>query len=219
MHSRFHEIRRTGQRAQWNDQVVKPFYREVEEYDWTAVTDRWHGLETLLHRFRQRQFLILLRRCGVSGPALDVGCGTGLLLRHLRPGAVGIDLNPRNIRRAQQYAPAATVLQGDAEALAFPDATFNLVICTEVLEHLVFPERAVAEMHRVLTPGGLLLGSVPRASLLWKLRVLSSTCTGEPFHHEMRRAEIRTLLQPFASARIFLAPWLMQYFFLANKHI
>lgn len=217
MQSQYSKLRSTAERAQWNDQVVKHFYRAVEDYDWTVVTDRWHGPETLLHRFRQWQFLRLLRNHSPLGPTLDVGCGTGLLLRHLPAGAVGIDLNPRNVRRAQQYAPTATVLQGDAESLAFADASFRMVTCTEVLEHLVFPERAVAEMHRVLMPGGILLGSVPRASILWKLRALSSTCPGEPFHHEMRRAELQTLLQPFASVRIMLAPWFMQFFFLAAK--
>jgi SAM-dependent methyltransferase len=45
----------------------------------------------------------------------------------------------------------------DAHALPFPDASFELVLCTEVLEHLVNPPQAIAEMYRVLTPGGTLI--------------------------------------------------------------
>lgn len=46
---------------------------------------------------------------------------------------------------------------GDAQALGLADQSFDVVLCTEVLEHLPEPQRAIDEMHRVLTPGGTLL--------------------------------------------------------------
>jgi len=90
------------------------------------------------------------------------------------------------------------VLLGDAENLSFSDASFSTVVCTEVLEHLVLPQRAVREIRRVLRPGGVLIGSTPRRALIWRLRFLSSThYHNEPFHNEFYSHELQSLLQPF----------------------
>ena len=209
-----------GDRERLNQNVVRPFYTDVEDYDWTDVTDRLRGPESLMHRLRERAIMQLIRRYAAMGPVLDVGCGSGLMLRHLPPNSVGIDLNPRNIDRAQHYAPRARVLLGDAERLQFGNASFAAVLMTEVLEHLVFPERSVQEVFRILRPGGVFFGSVPRAGWPWSLRGLSATCPAEePFHHEMRREEITWLLKqaPFSDIRISRAWWLLQYFFVAKK--
>lgn len=96
---------------------------------------------------------------------LDVGCGTGDYLRIMAdlvdPGpAVGIDLSVTLIARAQQRtagnAANLSFRVGDAYDLPFPDASFDRVVATQVLLHLADPWRAVAEMRRVLTPGGML---------------------------------------------------------------
>ncbi|MEK6577866.1 MAG: class I SAM-dependent methyltransferase, partial [Bdellovibrionota bacterium] len=55
---------------------------------------------------------------------------------------------------------------GSVELIPFPDNTFDSVICTQVLEHVVHPERAMSELNRVLRPGGVLLLTIPQASEL-----------------------------------------------------
>ena len=96
---------------------------------------------------------------------LDVGCGTGGYLRIMAPlvapgPAVGIDLSATLIARAQQLAAAGdanvSFCVGDAYDLPFPDASFDRVVASQVLLHLADPWRAVAQMRRVLAPGGLL---------------------------------------------------------------
>jgi SAM-dependent methyltransferase len=57
-------------------------------------------------------------------------------------------------------ARAADVV-GDLHALDVPDASFDAILCTEVLEHVAQPERVVAELHRLLADGGALLVTVP----------------------------------------------------------
>ena len=162
------------------------------------MTDHWSGPESLLHRSREKALTRLVRQYGRGDRYLDVGCGTGLILRHLPAGAVGIDLNPRHLERAAKYAPQAHVQTGDAEKMSFPDGSFSTVICTEMLEHLVQPEQALAEIYRVLEPGGRLLGSTPRWSLVWRFRFLSSThYHNEPFHNEFTTSEIRQLFSAF----------------------
>ena len=108
---------------------------------------------------------------------LDAGCGEG---RHLgesfrRKGVrvVGLDrsredvVKTRNCMRLMEKegeggGGAWMTLQGDVTKLPFGDHSFDLVICSEVLEHVPEDDKAIAEIVRVLKPGKLLAVSVPR---------------------------------------------------------
>lgn len=79
-------------------------------------------------------------------PTLDVGAQAGPYAAHF-PQRVALD-----IRRG----PGVQVV-GDAQALGIRDAAFEVVLCTEVLEHLPEPQKAIDEFFRVLAPGGVLL--------------------------------------------------------------
>lgn len=175
---------------------VKDYYRDVETYDWVDVADNLRGLEAFFHRNRARVVRGMVSKYATpDAPILDAGCGTGLNLRHLPAGSVGIDINPRNVELLHERLPNHTVVQGDVEALPFADASFGTVLCTEVIEHIPDPTAALAEYGRVLQPGGMLIGSVPARSAIWKLRFLSSTCPhSEPFHNEYLPHEVRAML-------------------------
>ncbi len=181
--------------AAWSE-WVKDYYRDVETYDWVDVADNLRGLEAFFHRNRARVVRGMVSKYATpDAPILDAGCGTGLNLRHLPAGSVGIDINPRNVELLHERLPNHTVVQGDVEALPFADASFGTVLCTEVIEHIPDPTAALAEYDRVLQPGGVLIGSVPARSAIWKLRFLSSTCPhSEPFHHEYLPHEVRSKL-------------------------
>ena len=175
---------------------VKDYYRDVETYDWVDVADNIRGLEAFFHKNRAWMVRRMVAKYATpDAPILDAGCGTGLNLRHLPEGSVGVDINPRNIALLKQRLPNHTVLEGDVEALPFDDASFGTVLCTEVIEHIPDPSAALAEYRRVLQPGGVLIGSVPARSAIWKLRFLSSTCPhSEPFHNEYLPNEVREML-------------------------
>jgi ubiquinone/menaquinone biosynthesis C-methylase UbiE len=88
---------------------------------------------------------------------LDVCCGPGYgagtaAVRGLE--AVGIDIAPAMIDEARRRFPAASFLEGDAESLDFPDASFDAVICAFGLLHLPDSQKAIAEAFRVLRIGG-----------------------------------------------------------------
>lgn len=201
------------------NEYVKDFYRKIEDYDWNTVTDNFKGLESFLHRSREQNMVTLIKKHGRGDKYLDVGCGTGLILRHLPPGAIGIDLNPRHLDRARKYAPQARVELGDAEHLEFQDGKFSTVVCTEVLEHLVHPEDALKEIYRVLQPGGILIGSTPRHALLWRFRFLSSThYHNEPFHNEFNRQEILRLLDSFRICVLKTGFFRANWYFVAEKY-
>jgi ubiquinone/menaquinone biosynthesis C-methylase UbiE len=93
---------------------------------------------------------------------LDVGCGApAFLVRQYAKGGAdvtGVDISPRSVEAAQQHVAisglSAKVEVGNAEALSFPDATFDFVTSAGVLHHTPDTEKAVSEVYRVLKPGG-----------------------------------------------------------------
>jgi ubiquinone/menaquinone biosynthesis C-methylase UbiE len=186
--------------AEW----VKDYYRDVETYDWVDVTDHLRGPEALFHKNRERVARRLVAKFAPAGqPILDAGCGTGLNLRHLPAGSVGLDINPRNVALIESRLPRHRVVLGDIEAMPFEDGSFGAVLCTEVLEHIPDPAKALGEIRRVLKPGGVLIGSVPARSMVWRLRFLSSTCPhAEPFHHEYLPHEVRAMLADWKIERL-----------------
>lgn len=117
---------------------------------------------------------------------LDVGCGEG---RHTLSAwleypvhAVGLDLSAHDLGtaagRRDEFADSApedarvSFLRGSALDLPFADASFDVVVCSEVLEHIHDHRGVLAEIARVLKPGGRFVASVPRAwpeRLCWLL--------------------------------------------------
>jgi methionine biosynthesis protein MetW len=104
---------------------------------------------------------------------LDVGCGdggtTGLWLNARAGSYVGVDVSERAVAAAVAKGLNAQVVE-DASKLPFPDNTFTVVVCIEVLEHLFDPQLAAAEISRVLRPGGVLIATVPNVAY-WRRRV------------------------------------------------
>jgi SAM-dependent methyltransferase len=114
--------------------------------------------------------------------ALDVGCGQGGTLAWLKFSGIaarttGIELDAAAAAIARSRVDR--LIQGDAEAAfdALPAGSFDLVLCLDVLEHLVDPWRAMAKLTRALRPGGSVIISVPNVRhysvalpLLWSGR-------------------------------------------------
>lgn len=101
-----------------------------------------------------------LRALPAGTPVLDAGCGEGVLVDEFSASLaiVGVDAN-----YASDRVQRASLL-----ALPFPDASFPRALCLDVLEHLQYEQQsaALAELHRVLAPGGELLVSVPNLAHL-----------------------------------------------------
>jgi ubiquinone/menaquinone biosynthesis C-methylase UbiE len=93
--------------------------------------------------------------------ALDVGTGAGALalgLASLVQGVIGVDIVPELLEEARKRAPAnVEFADGDAYELPFPSDAFDLVSTARTLHHVQRPELVLAEMNRVLRPGGTML--------------------------------------------------------------
>ncbi len=127
---------------------------------------------------------------------LDAGCGSGrhTAAAHGFPGAtaIGVDLCHGDLCQARERLAfhdrvgasgggAWAFAVADNRHLPFADATFDLVICAEVLEHIHDHRRAVGELVRVLKPGADLVVSVPRAwpeRICWRLAPDYSAANG-----------------------------------------
>jgi ubiquinone/menaquinone biosynthesis C-methylase UbiE len=114
--------------------------------------------------------LALLPQLGPGARLLDVGCLDGVLTRRYaeRIGTEqihGIDLALSDAARANGVAAIAFDLNR-AEALPYPDASFEVVVCAETLEHIYPTDHLLREIHRVLAPGGVGIVDVPRLDSL-----------------------------------------------------
>lgn len=102
-------------------------------------------------------------RVPLSGTLLDLGCGTArfadfFLARHPQGRYIGVDLSPKMLERAalrcQAYGSSCRLFQADAERLPVADQSVDAVICLHSFHHHPSAADTLAEMRRVLKPGG-----------------------------------------------------------------
>jgi ubiquinone/menaquinone biosynthesis C-methylase UbiE len=133
---------------------------------------------------------------------IDIGCGSGafteLLVERCAPAEVqGIDLSEAQLAfaRARPAARLAQFRRGDAAALPFPDGRFDGAVMALVIFFVPEPAKGVAEMVRVVRPGGTV------ASYAWDME--GGGYPGEPIHAEMRAMGLKPLLPPsFGASRM-----------------
>ena len=152
----------------------------------------------------------MLRRVRRGTRLLDVGTGPGYVAgaaAERGADATGIDVAAAMVAIARQAWPGARFRQGDAHSLPFPDRSFDAITSGFAILHLGRPERAVAEMVRVLVPGGRvavtvwdqpervpLLGAVAAALVAAGADVPDDIPAGPPFFRFSQDDELRGLL-------------------------
>lgn len=135
---------------------------------------------SLYREFNNWSLLAVVERVLPKGGAvLDVGCASGGLLDHLRRTAgrrVGLEVSEAAAAEAALVADEVVNRAVDDETLEFDAATFDVIVCGDVLEHLVSPDTALPRMRRWLAPGGAVVISVPNiANWQSRLRLLRGT--------------------------------------------
>lgn len=97
-----------------------------------------------------------------TGRVLDLACGSAPMRAALPTtvGYIGADRSPQELAAARAHAPGVLV-RADASALPFPSGSFDVVVCSMALMILQPLDAVLAEIHRVLRPGGLLAATIP----------------------------------------------------------
>lgn len=111
-----------------------------------------------------------------TGRVLDLGCAFGFATRiAARRGyeTVGVDSSSAYIARARRADRRATYVQSDAAQVPLPSASFDGLLCLDVLEHVPNERATLDEIARLLRPGGTLVLSVPHRGALWPLDSLN----------------------------------------------
>ena len=156
--------------------------KEVDVYQWNRVVNRYHPMShkathpNIVIRWIERHRWFLTRHhiaADGSKFILDIGCESGniasaLVSHRHRVILVDVDQEMLASTRSQTKHFPVICLAADIYKVPFKDNSIDRVMCTEVLEHLIVPERAVREIGRILKPGGKVVVSVPNDRLiLW----------------------------------------------------
>ena len=200
---------RVGFRADDSD----PVQRDLDElYRYGAdFTTR------VLHRSRMNLFSLMMRDLiarglvNQFGKALDVGCNAGAYSRMMSElgfdSVLGIDVDTEAIERARAtFASESPSVRFEVRSAEEIDSTgvYDLVLCTEVIEHTREPTRVVQAIKAAVSPGGVVVVSLPnRISLPYLLHYLSYRLHARPLDSEFREH----LAYPFnRSLRLFDDP-------------
>lgn len=189
-------------------------HRIWEHFQTTRVDSFDHARGRYVAMARQVQ------RCsgGRVGRVLNVGIGAGVLERLLlQRGHRVASLDPGQQAVAMLAQEGVDARCGYAQQMPFDDASFDVVVASEVLEHIqpAVRVRVLAEIGRVLAPGGSFVGSVPYREVLADQEVICPDC-GKVFHRwghvssfdlENMRAELSTSFESVSCRRLSFVDW------------
>jgi len=144
----------------------------VEHFDKLSTNRGWSHLYAVSdgksYHFHVRRARVLELLPEKLGRVLDVGCGPGVMVSAVleRGGSFeGRDLSPKMISESIEKfgdLPNVNFKQGDIENIDLPDASCDQVLAMAVIEYLASPDKAFAEISRVLKPGGVAVITIPK---------------------------------------------------------
>jgi ubiquinone/menaquinone biosynthesis C-methylase UbiE len=137
--------------------------KEIAFFDAHAASAEY---DVFTPQANERLIAALLRLSGLprGSHVADLGCGSGVfteLLRREGYVSVGIDISPRLIALGRSKYPDLELIEGDAENLPFDSDSLNGVLLSGLVHHFPDPRRLIAEVRRVLKPGGRFVGFDP----------------------------------------------------------
>ena len=165
----------------WQRPEFEHSYETIGYHESGIEFDRALGYPAEVSQFlfdRVKRRMVKWVKPGPGHTILDIGCGAGYFLNLIRgvyhakgfePTVVGADISAYQVsymaeRMRREGIPRVIAVTGNGEYLPFADESFDLVTCSEVIEHIQNPRRALTEMRRVLKPDGMLLLSTPSMS-------------------------------------------------------
>jgi SAM-dependent methyltransferase len=160
---------------------------------------------------------------GRSG-LMEFGCGDGFLIEKITEKFItlrthAVDISYTALRRARNRAPAASLIQSDAENTPFTGETFDIALCSEVLEHVPDDVGLLKEIFRILRPGAFFVLTTPN---LFTLRnVLRQKIGREPkieFQEHLREYAYRELVERITSTGFSIVKFRSVGFYIPKMH-
>ena len=155
---------------------------------------------------RQRVLEMIASRGVAKGRAMDIGCGPGVMVGQLLDlgyEVQGVDIAEGMIEECRKQfgnCPKASFSVGRIEKMDFPTSHFDLIVCSGVVEYLVDDNAGIAELFRVLKPGGTLIVTCPNffspwrrwSSFYWGIKNVIKKAIGRPIYGEMHHREYKS---------------------------
>ncbi len=155
-------------------ELYQKHHAEKERFGFTLFEAERSGW--LTSRFPKKEGLCVL----------DLGCRDATLMRHYAPLAstlVGVDIDPSAVAEAKKRLPQAEIFQMDllGDWSELQGRQFDVIACSEVLEHVYYPRQVAEKVANLLAPGGIFIGTIPNAFFLkHRLRYLFGLRNGTP---------------------------------------
>lgn len=145
--------------AKWNDEMILKYHKNG------TLFESKNPFLRFVEKIRLKK-MIRVSRLNKNDIILDLGCGEGFLISLLPQinRIVGIDISQIALKKAKKILnnkPNIQLKWGDAQKLNIPNESFDKIFCSETLEHLPNPRKAMKEIHRLLKKDGLAIISVP----------------------------------------------------------
>jgi 2-polyprenyl-3-methyl-5-hydroxy-6-metoxy-1,4-benzoquinol methylase len=140
---------------------LPPFEEQQRYYDEWNTTHRSVDFDDVTDeiRLRAQRVLLDLQSMQLDSPdILEIGCSTGWFCERLEgAGSVhGVDISPKAVDAARERVPSGEFVCGDFCKVGYAPRSFDVVVCLETLFYVEDPARFIAEISRVLRPGGVL---------------------------------------------------------------
>lgn len=151
------------------DSQKNKFTKKKEFRDWNEAMSRIFDPELFYNRsnifvkkleLKRLRYIIKFLNPITGDLILDVGCGSGKLSESIKSGRViGIDISEYLLDKAKTRMEY--LLKAEGETLPFKNGSFDKIVCSEVLEHVILPEKIIEEIQRVLKKDGVLIATIP----------------------------------------------------------
>lgn len=164
-----------------NSNRIPNLEKELEEI-WNQVPPDYYQngvsknlLQRIWHTMKLKTALELIDNSGTKPKnILDVGCASGWMLskiseKYPKAQCTGIDVYKKAIEYGQKLYKNLRLISVDAHKLPFKDKFFDLVICTELLEHVENPQKVLSEIKRILVPNGIAIIEMDSGNFLFQM--------------------------------------------------
>lgn len=131
-----------------------------------------------------------------EGRTIEVGCGMSpfpLMVAKLGNESWGLDFAPKTMQKMRKKISQVNYVVGDALKTPFKSAYFKNVVCGEVIEHILEPNKLLKELNRICKPGGTIVISTPNLEF------------DDPEHlWEFKEKDLRQMLKPYGKVKIIV---------------